>query len=449
MKIYPTILSDTKVFLYPGDNIKIMISSELIPKDKRSLTITSDAWAVLKYCDGSNDLATILEKLQIDFEITENELLTFFKKMEQINLIKYNSIETSRDYLICGDGKTYFPSHVSFRITEHCNLNCSYCYMGGSIERLKASSYHMIETILKKLKDNNVQTIELTGGEPMVHHDIFKIINYAVNNFNLITILTNGVYFQEKIINFLSNFKKKVFIQISVDGFNEEVSTRIRRVKNTSIKTINTIKKIIEFNIPFRVAIVLTPANVFDLENMILSLKNIGVRRISLSFAEELGNAQRIDSNKETLFQQIAQEYGEYISRIADKFPEIVNVELKDIRDDIVKNTRNCGAGSRSVAINHLGDVYPCVMLNDKIAKMGNLFKDDYYNIFNKSLTSKIFRDFDLKSQEDSSCHGCEYNNYCSSCLTKVFIANRNRHLNSSGLCTVAKEYKLEEITNF
>lgn len=303
MKIYPAIIGEAKIFLYPDDDIRITIDSELLPKEKRNLEITNDAWTVLKFCDGNNDLTSILEKLNIDFEVTENELLTFLNKMKQINLIKYYSNAIKCSFKIYGDGKLYFPRHVSFIITENCNLNCSYCYMGGSTKSIKATNYHRIKMLLHKFKENNVQIIELTGGEPMLHPDIFKIINYAVNNFNLISILTNGVFFPENIIRFLTNYKDKVFIQISVDGSNEEISTRVRRVRNTGMKTINTIRKLIEFKIPYRVSIVITPENVFDLENIILNLKELGVIKISLSFAEELGNAEYIDLNKTTLFQ--------------------------------------------------------------------------------------------------------------------------------------------------
>lgn len=88
-------------------------------------------------------------------------------------------------------------------------------------------------------------------------------------------------------------------------------------------------------------------------------------------------------------------------------------------------------------------------MLGNKIEKMGNLFSDNYFDIFNKSLSSKIFRNFNLKSQEDSSCQDCEYNNYCSSCLTKVFIVNRNSYLKCGELCPVAKENKIDEVAKF
>lgn len=446
MSSYPTINSGIEIYQYPQNEIIIHLTQDHKTHVKRNIIITEDAWMVLKHCNGVNDIDSIYNELQNDYDISMEYLTKFFGDMNNCGLISIKTYQSKPDYKIFGDGERYFPRHISFRITEKCNLKCSYCYMGEINKNELFVNFEIIEKILQKLKENHVHTMEITGGEPMLYPDIFNVIQYCINNFELTTILSNGVHFPIAIIEYLSDYKDKVFIQISVDGSNENITSIVRRIKNTFIKTVNTIKKLIYFNIPFKVAIVCTYENINDVEDMIILLKGLGVKKISLTFAEEIGNAIQKNTSSKTLFLDILEQYGENISMLVNKYSDILNVELKLMNEENLLQKRNCGAGSRSAVVDSKGDVFPCVMLNEYKTKMGNLFVDEYANIFNNSISSKIFRDFSLKSTEEKSCNQCDYMIYCTSCITKVFIANKKRLLNNLGLCDIAQKYNLKEI---
>ena len=70
-------------------------------------------------------------------------------------------------------------TYLFIEMTNNCNLNCLHCGSGCS-----QNNYEYIETdiLLKTLKqlasDYNPKTIMicLTGGEPLLHPDFFKIV---------------------------------------------------------------------------------------------------------------------------------------------------------------------------------------------------------------------------------------------------------------------------------
>ncbi len=449
MNYFPTIRQGTNILLFPNNKIFINLSKNnlpSIPKERRDISITIDAWTILQYCNGKNSIKKILNILNYEYDLSEEYLLNFLHNMADINIIKINKQSTKAKFNIFGDGTKYFPQHVSFRITERCNLNCTYCYMGKSNSKIPFTNINKVENILDIMKNNFINTVELTGGEPMMYPEIFKVIKYTLSNFSFVSILTNGVHFPDKIIKYISNFRDKIFIQISIDGSNEKISSVMRQAKRTSAKTIETITKMIINKIPFRVAMVIDFYNVHDIENVIIILKKLGVKNIVLTFSNEIGNAERIDSNTNTLFLDIISQHGEYISEIVSRYDDIVNVELSEMDQNLILNTRNCGAGTKSVVVDHRGNVFPCPMLYEGAGKMGNILHDNYFDIFNKSKLSKICRNFSLKSTEDLSCKGCEYSNYCSSCFTKVHISNKHRIKRNLDLCEVAKKYKISEI---
>lgn len=78
-------------------------------------------------------------------------------------------------------------------ITNKCNTNCPFCCMFSSTKNDK----HMDFETYKKLIDEIEGPIEvqLEGGEPLIHKDLYLFIEYALSkpNTRKILILTNGL----------------------------------------------------------------------------------------------------------------------------------------------------------------------------------------------------------------------------------------------------------------
>lgn len=446
MKFYPVLSQNSKVFLYPNNQISIQLSNLCVPRNKSFINLTNEAWETLRYCDGKNSFESVLKTLQKEYEINQDELSSFYEEMKRAQVLTFSSSPVESSFAVYGNGKNYFPRQVSFRVTELCNLDCSYCYMGGSNHQSKFSKFSDMQKILDILIKNHVQIIELTGGEPMIHPEIYEIIRYSLENFEFLSIITNGVCLGDNVLEMLTDFKTKLNIQVSIDGSTEVISDKMRGRKKTHYKTINTIEKLIKNKIPFRIATVLTEENAYDLENMIISMKRLGVTKITYSIAEQLGNSEHNFCHPYSLRKEMLKKYGNYLDEISVRYSDVVNVEIRDLEEALIPSLRNCGAGFKTVVVDHLGNVFPCVLLNDKIQKLGNVLSDNYYEIFNTSATSKVFQKFDLKSSEDSSCTLCEFNDYCSSCFARVYISNKSLVRNKKESCPIWDSLEAQQI---
>ena len=81
-----------------------------------------------------------------------------------------------------------------------CNLNCSYC--DTEYARGKDSGNDMtVEQIIDKVKSMKVKNITITGGEPLIHKDVDKLIDKLLLNKYNINIETNGTVDIEKYLN--------------------------------------------------------------------------------------------------------------------------------------------------------------------------------------------------------------------------------------------------------
>lgn len=117
---------------------------------------------------------------------------------------------------------------LQWHITHECNLQCLHCYQE---DRHFAMPYAEMAETLDKYKEyikaeGFEGQINLTGGEPLLHPDFFKIAADIRSLGIRLGILTNGTMINEDTAKALAGLTP-VFVQVSLDG-SEKVHDRIR-----------------------------------------------------------------------------------------------------------------------------------------------------------------------------------------------------------------------------
>lgn len=136
------------------------------------------------------------------------------------------------------------------QVTEKCNLNCKHCFV-SSTDVGREISYSDIEKyILPSMLDAKVSKVTLTGGEPLLHKDILKIINLLSNNNIIVSVCTNASLitreFMDK-INEISN----IHFNVSLDGFSSTSHGTFRGIDDDTLyyKIISNIQVLGEMNL--------------------------------------------------------------------------------------------------------------------------------------------------------------------------------------------------------
>jgi MoaA/NifB/PqqE/SkfB family radical SAM enzyme len=85
--------------------------------------------------------------------------------------------------------------------------------------------------LLSDIAELGTNTVQLTGGEPLLYKDVDEVISFLVDN-NIRTLITTGAYIDDdiylKVPPALSKIgKANGYIQVSVDG-NEKSHNAIR-----------------------------------------------------------------------------------------------------------------------------------------------------------------------------------------------------------------------------
>lgn len=103
---------------------------------------------------------------------------------------------------------------LAIHLTEHCNFNCSYCYLHKYPDKREIS----FELVKKAVTKINPKTLFLFGGEPLICLSLVKqIIETIPRN---IILITNGLLLTDDLMDYF--IKHKVQVTISLDSFNRD-----------------------------------------------------------------------------------------------------------------------------------------------------------------------------------------------------------------------------------
>lgn len=298
---------------------------------------------------------------------------------------------------------------VQWHITDNCNLRCKHCYMEDysrneilSLENAKV----IIDKIIEYTRNLNLNLeFSITGGEPLMHPNVFDIIKYIKfkNNMSKIYILTNGTLINEDI----SNQLKKLDIdrvQISIDGSDEVKHDRIRG-KNSFKRAVDGIEFLKLNNIYTMIHSVLMKNNKDDISNIISLSNELKIDR--LTFTRYIPQGSSLSNAINILEPVELKETLELIIKEGEKYPNL-NINKQRELWSLIDQEYGCTCaviGEKSITLLPDGTILPCRRFPIKV---GNINTETLYEIFFKN---KLYKKLELNDIDE--CSGCEVKDKC------------------------------------
>ena len=105
---------------------------------------------------------------------------------------------------------------VVWNITSKCNLRCVHCYANvNSVSEFDAAS-----SLIDDLSALRIPVLLMSGGEPLMHKNIYDIIKYAKSKGIQVSLSTNGTLIDEEVAGKLKELGVD-YIGVSLDGIKE------------------------------------------------------------------------------------------------------------------------------------------------------------------------------------------------------------------------------------
>jgi AdoMet-dependent heme synthase len=299
-------------------------------------------------------------------------------------------------------------------LTNCCNLHCSFCYANSGKTGKEFISLRDIRKIASQLKMLGVQIIALSGGEPLMHPDFFKILKIFRSKFKIVFLATNGYFINEKVARQLKNSRISN-VQISIEG-----DKKVHNLIRGNSKSYDMAKNAAILLRKQGVDVTLTPTfmkdNLSDIKKIYSLAKKIGC---------DLSIKRQISIGRGNIKKEItAEDYRDlYIfgikknklsggPRIFMHCDPLRNIFKKNVDKSILAG---CIAGLGLLYIKQNGEVYPCSKMPIKI---GNIKKQSLESIWKNSKILKKLRD---RNNLNGKCGNCNNKMICGGCRAAAY----------------------------
>lgn len=309
------------------------------------------------------------------------------------------------------------PISLHLFITDYCVNKCNMCDHWKT-ENKQSLSFDIIDKIFKRAQQADVESICLSGGDPVCHPDFKKIlISHSFFNFDL-GIITTGNFAKDFDYEFLS---KLAYIRFSIDSLNPDVYKIIRGRDNLSTILQNVLRaRYINPNIGINVT--LQKNNYTEIVDFVDYAVNNGIKRLIFYPAHHVNKDIALDSYDKEQIVNILEVLLKSIPNKLKKIPEN-NVEFlyKYLNGDFKFRKPHaevpCIINKIHMVVGADGRVFPCCAIADDTDSygerdvcMGNIYKEDIIDIWDRN----YYNEFISKK--------------CAICLSRYLPINETYH---------------------
>ncbi len=274
-------------------------------------------------------------------------------------------------------------TNLRISITSRCNLNCFYCHREGYSSDDELSPDEISE-IANAFRELGVEKLKITGGEPLIRHDILEIIE-KLPEFREISMTTNGA----KLSEIAYELKKAGLdrVNISLDTLDEKKYSHATRGGKIE-RVISGIEAAVEAGLtPVKLNMVLIEGfNTDEIDRMVEFAKqfkgDVIVQFIELVSLNYNGEGH---FDVYSLINKFEKDAKEIRVRNMQRRKQFVfdNYAVEFVKP--VDNSEFCSACNR-IRVTADGKIKPCLMRNDNLVDIRGLKGEDLKKAIVKAL---------------------------------------------------------------
>ncbi|MDT4332433.1 heme d1 biosynthesis radical SAM protein NirJ [Methylomonas sp. MED-D] len=171
---------------------------------------------------------------------------------------------------------------VIWNLIRRCNLTCKHCYTtSADIDFPGELSTPEIYTVMDDLKAFKVPVLILSGGEPLLHPDIFAISRRARDMGFYVALSSNGTLIDQSNIALIAAIDYQ-YIGVSLDGM-REAHDKFRRKQGSFDASLAGIRLCREHGIKAGIRFTLTQDNAHDFEALLQLMDDEDIDKFYLS----------------------------------------------------------------------------------------------------------------------------------------------------------------------
>ncbi|MGB9606946.1 MAG: PqqD family peptide modification chaperone, partial [bacterium] len=386
------------------------------PKKGRLINLNASAKYILSLCDGKHSVKSIknlvAKKYGLAVEQVDKDVEKFLLSAYEEGIVSFGEEEKSGEDKEVKKGRAIY-----WEITKRCNLKCKHCYASSSLLG-RELDLKEIERILKESKELGVDSVTLTGGEPLIREDVWEIMELCLVHKMKLSIITNATLIDTLTARKLA--KLPIHLQVSMDGTKKEVYEFVRGegIFDVFMKGLNNL---LEEGLAPRTTLALTimKPNAFYLRDFFAFAERVGIKNLHFSWLQYQGNAKY---NWECLALTVKEQVkvALYLFKLtrSNKHFEVSGDLCKNYLSSFTnpylpqEGSLPCPLGHNPY-IDAYGNVYGCQLFSDLNYKLGNSREEPLGEILDSSNIYRRYHSLVLRPWHIPECKHCRYLPFC------------------------------------
>lgn len=312
---------------------------------------------------------------------------------------------------------------MTLEITNRCLLACMHCSSKAAAASSEQLSLRVAKNVMDEFKKLGGKRIEISGGEPLCHKELPRILEHAKELGLEVSLFSCGIFDPRLLRHDRNLLRKKVreLKKLKVDNVFVTLHASYAELhnsisgRNSFGQTVRFIKTLVREGIPVRVHFVPVHDNFDNIDDLETFCRHLGVQQIGILRFVPQGrgrqNEQRLRLSKEQTL--------ELTSLVAEKAAERGSIfrvgRHLDFMFFLRPNHRRmrCHAGISKCVVTAKGQMLPCPVfkgLREFVA--GDVRKSGLAEIWSNSPVFAQLRNFDPQALK-GECKGCKYLSNC------------------------------------
>jgi heme b synthase len=277
----------------------------------------------------------------------------------------------------------------------------------------------------------------LSGGEPLVRTDLFRIAVYARSKGLKVALATNGTLVTEELAGRMAESGIQR-VSISIDGADASSHDDFRRMPGAFDAALRGAEHVWSAGIPFQINTTVTKRNIGQLSRILDLAVDRHAAALHLFLLvptgcgkeiadDEMIEPQEYESVLNWFYDQskiagigLKATCAPHYFRIMRQRAKIEGTKITPETHGMEAMTKGCLAGSAVCFISHTGEVYPCGYLP---VSAGNIRDQHFRNIWDNA---QIFRELRDEDNLRGKCGGCEFRRVCMGCRARAYSYSGN-----------------------
>ncbi len=203
-------------------------------------------------------------------------------------------------------------------LTEGCNLACRHCWLAPKLDvdgtKFPTLPVDRLDGILAEAKPLGLSGVKLTGGEPLLHPEITKILEITRREELGLTIETNGVLCTPDLAAEIEKSEKR-FVSVSIDGTDTETHEAVRGIKGSFEDACRGVRNLVAANTSPQIIMSVMRSNAHQVDDAVRMAEDLGASSVKFNIIQPTARGDSMQKADQTLSVTELIELGNHVDK--------------------------------------------------------------------------------------------------------------------------------------